>query len=101
MSTDGTTRAEVDETFNRVIAGFARSTNGALVYGFAEGRSVTVASGGLNEAIDVCVLGPVPEFSYPMHMLMQQDLRQVPRVMRLLALCQSEVKPVPTGMRAL
>ena len=45
----------------------------------------------------VCVLGPIPELSYPMYLLTHRDLRKVPRVSAFFDFCLSELRPVLTG----
>jgi DNA-binding transcriptional LysR family regulator len=45
----------------------------------------------------VCVLGPVPELSYPMYLLTHRDLRKVPRLAAFFDFCLRELRPVLTG----
>ena len=42
----------------------------------------------------VCVLGPLPELSYPMFLLAHRDLRKIPRVNAVFEFCLAELKPV-------
>lgn len=52
---------------------------------------------GDNDTDLVCVLGPVPELSYPMYLLTHRDLRRVPRVAAFFDFCSRELRPVLTG----
>jgi DNA-binding transcriptional LysR family regulator len=45
----------------------------------------------------VCVLGPIPELSYPMYLLTHRDLRRAPRVSAFFDFCLSELRPILTG----
>jgi len=42
----------------------------------------------------VCVLGPLTEIDYPIHLLVHKDLRHVPRVSAFFEFCQRELKSV-------
>jgi DNA-binding transcriptional LysR family regulator len=42
----------------------------------------------------VCVLGPLKQFDYPIHLYVHKDLRRVPRVSAFFEFCQRELKPV-------
>lgn len=44
-----------------------------------------------------CVLGPIPELSYPMYLLTHRDLRREPRVSAFFDFCLRELRPVLTG----
>ena len=44
----------------------------------------------------VCVLGPIPELTYPMYLLVHKDMRKVQRVSAFFAYCARELKPVLT-----
>lgn len=44
----------------------------------------------------VCVLGPMPELSYPMYLLTHRDLRRVPRISAFFDFCSSRLRPVLT-----
>lgn len=45
----------------------------------------------------MCVLGPLPELSYPMYLLVHRDLRKVPRVRAFIDFCVSTLGPVLAG----
>jgi hypothetical protein len=42
----------------------------------------------------VCVLGPLPELSYPIFLLAHRDLRKVPRINAVFEFCLNELKAV-------
>jgi len=42
----------------------------------------------------VCVLGPLPELSYPMFLLTHRDTRKIPRINAVFEFCLRELKPV-------
>lgn len=44
----------------------------------------------------VCVLGPIPELSYPMYLLTHRDLRRVPRIAAFFDFFSSRLRPVLT-----
>jgi len=44
----------------------------------------------------LCVLGPIPELSYPMYLLTHRDLRKVPRISAFFEFCLRELRPVLT-----
>jgi DNA-binding transcriptional LysR family regulator len=46
----------------------------------------------------VCVLGPLPDLSYPMYLLVHRDLRKIPRISAFFDFCVSELQPVLTGI---
>jgi len=46
----------------------------------------------------VCVLGPIPELSYPMYLLVHRDLRKVPRISAFFDFCLNELRPILTGV---
>lgn len=47
----------------------------------------------------VCVLGPLPELSYPMYLLTHRELHRTPRVSAFFDFCSRELRPVLTGAR--
>ena len=46
----------------------------------------------------LCVLGPIPELSYPMYLLAHRDVRKIPRISALFDFCVRELRPVLTGV---
>jgi hypothetical protein len=56
----------------------------------------TVSSGQVRR----CVLGPLPELSYPMYLLTHRDLRKAPRVRGFFDFCLSELRPILMGVSA-
>jgi molybdate transport repressor ModE-like protein len=42
----------------------------------------------------VCVLGPLPELAYPMHLFVHKDLRRAPRISAFFDFCRHELRPV-------
>jgi DNA-binding transcriptional LysR family regulator len=46
----------------------------------------------------VCVLGPIPDFSYPIYLLTRPDLRKMPRISVFFDFCERELRPIVTGI---
>lgn len=46
----------------------------------------------------VCILGPIPELSYPIYLLVHRDLRKIPRISAFFDFCLSELRPILTGV---
>jgi DNA-binding transcriptional LysR family regulator len=44
----------------------------------------------------LCVLGPVPELSYPMYLLTHKDLRRSPRISAFFEFCAGKLRPILT-----
>jgi DNA-binding transcriptional LysR family regulator len=44
----------------------------------------------------LCVLGPIPELSYPMYLVTHRDLRRVPRIRAFFDFCSTRLRPVLT-----
>ncbi|MDN5001281.1 LysR family transcriptional regulator [Bradyrhizobium sp. GCM10027634] len=42
----------------------------------------------------LCVLGPVPELSYPMYLLTHRDLRRSPRISAFFEFCAGKLRPI-------
>ena len=43
-----------------------------------------------------CVLGPIPELSYPMYLLTHRDLRRIPRISAFFEFCEGKLRPILT-----
>ena len=46
----------------------------------------------------VCVLGPIPDFAYPVYLLTHRDLRKMPRISAFFDFCVRELRPILTGI---
>ena len=46
----------------------------------------------------LCVLGPIPELSYPMYLLTHRDLRKIARISAFFNFCVTEFRPILTGI---
>ena len=44
----------------------------------------------------LCVLGPVPELSYPMYLLTHRDLRRSARISAFFEFCAGKLRPILT-----
>jgi DNA-binding transcriptional LysR family regulator len=44
----------------------------------------------------LCVLGPIPELSYPMYLLTHKDLRRSPRISAFFEFCAGKLRPILT-----